>query len=604
MHKPKYCLFYDNHTMKACPEVGDNFDVEKFTDRIRACGVDYVTFHARCNQGFAYYDTSIGIKHPSLKYDLFGRFAEACQRKAIALTAYINGGLSNEEGILHRDWLKIAFNGRIYREEKLTAYVRTMCYNSPYRDHLIAMAKEVAQKYPVSGFFIDCLAPHSCVCPICITAMKKSGIDWRNEKEVIKFSEFSAIRLSRDIANALRKINPEFLLYFNNPPFEALADIANYYECECLPTGHWGYDYLPNMSHYIRTIRPEFPILNMTGRFNDWGDFGNLRTEAGLAYDLLYGLANGMRPNIGDHFHPSGKINHAVFDKIEKIYKMLQAREPWYDGAKNLTDIAIVFPKHIDDIIGDASICGASRMLSELKCQYNIVSECSDWSQYAVLVIPDSVVFNAETAHRVKAHISAGKTVIASGDSGLNPEKTGFALKEAWAAQYLGPSKLNPAFFERPESFSENLPDMPMAIYAAGNEVVPLPGATITSRVIKAYYNYHWDGEYSYMYNPPEKTLDTPFLIVKDEIAYFSFRIFEGYYNQAPWHLRELFKNVLKKFLPRPILRTEGLPSFSRVFVTEQPGRRIVHLLAYIPELRGKTQVIDEPITITGAKLS
>ncbi|MDD5729277.1 MAG: hypothetical protein PHV59_12010, partial [Victivallales bacterium] len=41
-----------------------------------------------------------------------------------------------------------------------------------------------------------------------------------------------------------------------------------------------------------------------------------------------------------------------------------------------------------------------------------------------------------------------------------------------------------------------------------------------------------------------------------------------------------------------------------RVFVTEQPGRRIVHLLAYIPELRGKTQVIDEPITITGAKLS
>ena len=33
MHQPKYCLFYDNHTMPACPDVGENFDVETFIDR-------------------------------------------------------------------------------------------------------------------------------------------------------------------------------------------------------------------------------------------------------------------------------------------------------------------------------------------------------------------------------------------------------------------------------------------------------------------------------------------------------------------------------------------------------------------------------------------
>lgn len=31
MHNPKYCLFYDNHTMPACPDVGENFDAELFT---------------------------------------------------------------------------------------------------------------------------------------------------------------------------------------------------------------------------------------------------------------------------------------------------------------------------------------------------------------------------------------------------------------------------------------------------------------------------------------------------------------------------------------------------------------------------------------------
>ena len=32
MHQPKYCLFYDNHTMPAIPDIGENFDVEAFTD--------------------------------------------------------------------------------------------------------------------------------------------------------------------------------------------------------------------------------------------------------------------------------------------------------------------------------------------------------------------------------------------------------------------------------------------------------------------------------------------------------------------------------------------------------------------------------------------
>ena len=141
MHQPKYCLFYDNHTMPACPDVGANFDAEAFTDRIKRCGVDYLTFHARCNLGMAYYDTKIGIKHPSLKYDLFGKLADACQRKGIALTAYINGGISSAEGVLHREWTTLYFDGREYREPRFTPYVRTMCYNTPYRDHLIAMIR-------------------------------------------------------------------------------------------------------------------------------------------------------------------------------------------------------------------------------------------------------------------------------------------------------------------------------------------------------------------------------------------------------------------------------------------------------------------------------
>ena len=75
-HKITYGLFYDNHTHMENPDVGRDFDAEYFTDQLLRCGVNYLGFHARCNTGMSYYDTKIGTKHPSLKYDLFGELAK------------------------------------------------------------------------------------------------------------------------------------------------------------------------------------------------------------------------------------------------------------------------------------------------------------------------------------------------------------------------------------------------------------------------------------------------------------------------------------------------------------------------------------------------
>ena len=590
--------------MKACPDVGAGFDVEEFTDRIKACGVDYLTFHARCNMGMAYYDTEIGIKHPSLEYDLFGKLAEACQRKGIALTAYLNGGISNEEGLLHRDWTTLYFDGRAYRENRTDPFVRTMCYNSGYRDHLIAMVKEIAVKYPVAGFFLDCLAPYKCICPTCIKEMKERGIDWNDEQEVEKFSEFSMLRLSEDIGQVAKAVNPDFLLFFNGPSYEKADNCNTYMECECLPTNPgWGYEYLPVMAHYMRTLGDK-PVLNMTARFYDWGDFGGLRSQAGIEYDLLYGLANGMRPNIGDHFHPRGDSNNAAFDLVESIYSKLQQYEPWFDGAKNVTEIAIVYPKSITEIRVDNELRSVTRMLSELKMQFDIVTEFCDWSKYEVLILPDSVQLSNESAKRIKAHIEAGKAVISSAWSGLDKDKKQFVLEKEWGVKFVGDNDSDPAYFKPEKEFSQSLPDMPLALYAMGTEIKALPGTTFGAKLIKPYYNRHWDGEHAFFYNPPDKVTNMPLLTFCGTVAYFSHAIFTGYYKNAAKHLRGLFADVLKKFLPVPMLHTENMPSFARAFVTEQTNRKIVHLLSYVPELRGDTQIVEESIKLADVKIS
>jgi hypothetical protein len=602
MHIPKYALFYDNHTMMACPDVGANFDVEAFTDRIKRCGVDYLTFHARCNQGMAYYDTKTGIKHPSLKYDLFGKLAEACQRKGIALTAYLNGGLSHAEGVQHPEWISVSFDGRVYTEKRFNPFVRTMCYNTPYRDHLIAMVKEIAQKYPVSGFFIDGMSGFQCICPICVKEMKERGIDWNNEDEVKKFSRFSAIRLSKDIAMAAKAINPNFLLYFNGLGYEDQAEFNTYNDVECLPTEGFGYEFLPVMSHYVRTIGSK-PVLNMNGRFYAWGDFGGLRPEAAIKSELLYGLANGLRPNIGGHFHPRGDLENAVLDRIEKIYKYLQTMDTWYDNAKNVTEIAIVC--QIPDNLYTAKIRASVRMLEELKQQFDVVTELSDWSKYKVLVIPDDIVFTEETARRVREHIAAGKAIISTGSSGLNKEKTQFVLEKEWGVKYIGENDFDPAYFTAGKKFNSSLPDMPVSLYCSGIDIEPLPGTKVEANLIKPYYNSGWDGEYAFYYNPPDKVTDKPALTINGKVAHFSHRIFTGYGKQAPVELRTLFSNVLNSFLPQPLLKCNNLPSFCRAIVTEQPGRKMVHILSYVPEVRGSgTQMIEEGVELYDVKIA
>ena len=116
MHTPKWAFFFDFHTMPANPDVGKGFDMDAITDWFVECGVDYVVFPARCNLGMAYYPTKIGIPHPAMQRNLLGDLVEACRAKHVAITGYINVGLSHEEAYRHRDWAVLRSDGRMYGE--------------------------------------------------------------------------------------------------------------------------------------------------------------------------------------------------------------------------------------------------------------------------------------------------------------------------------------------------------------------------------------------------------------------------------------------------------------------------------------------------------
>lgn len=594
MAKFKYGLFYDFHTSTTIPDVGANFDVDKFTDQVKACGVDFLTCHARCNQGNAYYDTSIGTRHPSLKFDMFGDLAKACRRKGIKLSAYMNGSLSDEELIAHRDWMTVFVDGSTVRP-KNGPWARVACYNSPYRDHLRNMVLELLRKYDVDGFFFDCLMPFPCVCDHCIEEMKELGYDYTNKESARKFSDVSVARLCNFLHDAIRNEKPDALIYFNSRPFETIADMSSHLECECLTTT-WGYDYLYTHAHYLRTVAgSDKSVMNMNGRFHDWGDFGGLRSEIGLEYDLFYGLANGMRPDVGGHMHPRGDLDMPVFNAIRNVYKNIQQYDKWCDNAVNHAEIAVVTGRNSSGSVDfNSPVESAVRLLDELKYQFDLVSDFIEWDSYKVLIFPDTVKFTKEIAERVEQFIKNGGKVLATARSGMPAGNAVVSELEGWPVKYGDPLPVAPVFFNPAGDFARDLPAMPLSVYAGGMTVEPLPGTSIEMYVVKPYSNIGWDGLRSNFYAPPQCETEYPFIVANENVIYCSCEIFSGYARFAPHNLRKLLGNMIGRLLPEPKLKAPLLPSFARAFVQTSGSDKLVHILAYAPEIRGKSNALED----------
>ena len=601
----KYALFYDFHTMATIPDVGTKFNTMKFIGQVKSCGVDFLTWHARCNQGNAYYNTRFGQRHPSLQFDMIRELGKACRREGIKFSVYLNGYYSDEELIHHRDWMAITKKGEILRGYGGPGgfsgpWARGVCYNSPYREHLKNMVQELLD-YPVDGFFFDCLYTPECVCEYCVREMKEKGMDCMDPEAVHQFGLFSVRRLCKELNDLIRSMKPDSLLFFNARPFEEIVGMASHLECECLPTSQWGYESLPVYAHYMRTVSKGKMILNMPGRFNDWGDFGGLRTAEGLEYDLFYGTANGMRPDIGGHFHPRGDLDLPVFDRIREVYRNLQQYDEWVFDAVNEPEIALVY--HCTDSANrpqGIAVESAVRMLTELKIQFDLVTEFSSWDQYKLLIFPDDVIFTDEIVKRVKAHLKRGGKILASSKSGLDLAQQRFALSE-WPAEYTGPLEFDPVYFMPAGKLAEELPEMPLSIYAAGTAVKPT--GKVEMYLVKPYLHFGWDGLRSNYYNPPQAIAEEPFLVRNENIIYISAELFTGYAKRAPKQLRQLLGNAIRSLCPDLKLLAPNLPSFARAFVQKQNNTELVHLLAYCPEGRGQASAVEDRIPLLNTDL-
>ncbi|MCD9021631.1 alpha-amylase family protein [Cohnella silvisoli] len=590
MRTIKRAVHIDFHTMPDIPDFGANFDAKAFAKTLKDAHVEYVNVFAKCNIGFAYYPTDIGVMHPHLNFDMFGQTVEECRKVGIGVTAYFNIGLDHEMARKHREWTIENKDGQVIYGDRTANFFRNMCFNSGYRDYALGMILEVAERYPVEGFFLDCMVINPCHGNECLESVRDSGRDPLNDEHVLAFAKEALLDFSKEVKEI---VGPDKFLYLNGLDHADTEGLRTHIEIECLPSG-WSYDFFPAQVAYARNLGQQ--VFYMTGRFNvNWGDFGGLKSKASLLNDCWDALSNGVPTSIGDHMHPRDGLEPTVFKVIGEIYKELERYEPWTDDVRAVADIGILTLAG-----GKLEDChnGAVRMLGELKYTYDIINENHDLSKYKVIILPDNVRVTPVLKPKLEAYIAAGGGIISSGHSGLNPEGTAFALAE-WNMAYDGEDPWNSSYFRMLEDTNGEVPDMLCGIYKQGILLQAKEGAKEIAEYWQPYFNREWDGFHGKFYTPADRYAGRPAVARSGNIIQFCFPIFGAYFEYAANVHKYIVGYSLKQLLPAPLIKCEEIPTTARVTVTAKENKRMVHVKLTHPEPRGKYNVIEDVQTLS-----
>lgn len=602
-------VHFDFHTMPDINNFGEDFSAEKFALMLKAAHVDYVDMFARCNIGFSYYPTRVGIPYPTMRGNMLGDVVRECHKQGISVTGYINAGLNHELSIRHPEWLQMNENGQIYNFAEGGNFFRTVCYNTGYFDHLLEEVREVLA-LGVDGIFLDCFLLRPCYCSACTRDMLARGIDIGDKKAVISFAH----SVRRKVMEAVRAIVPrDKRLFFKGNSEWYGRDINSHFEVVCLPAV-WGYDYFAAHAAFARPLYKE--LVYMNGRFQmSWGDFGGYKGKAAVENDFYDALTQGARPMLGDHLHPAELPEAAVYADLGDIYARLMRYEKYTEGARYIPELAVL----ANSLELDDSTYGATRILSELKYCYDVVHVEGDLSPYKLLVMPDNITVDKPLAEKLRAFLDGGGKIISSGTSGLNSEETGFALPE-WSFQYLGKAPDAGAHrdyiqdggflrYFKLKAPPKELADMRYAEYEPALIIKePENGISLADEYTAVFDKCGYNGRHYVYYTPPakEKTGTSAIAInAEGNVAHVAFELFRAYMTSFAKVFRLAMGELLARFIPDRLIVADELPVTSRVTLTGANDYRLLHVKVTYPEMRGKLGIVEEHNVIAaGKKLS
>lgn len=603
----------DFHTPSGIENLGKDFDADEFGKTIVQSHINSVTVFSRCHHGYSYHPTSVGTMHPGLSFDLLGAQIDALHKRDVRAPIYVTVGWDELAADLHPEWLQVDAAGVVARTrpDDMSSW-RFLDLASPYVDYVLALTEEVLSRYaPADGIFFDIVRQDR----------KSVHSPWRRQTgqrpDLVNHQELYGESLDVErkflerASNLVRGANPHASVFFNSrlrpdrvPELGSRAELPWYshIEIESLPGGEWGYNHYPLFAGYFQSLG--YPLLGMTGVFHtSWGDFGSVKTQPALDYECTRMAATGAACSIGDHLHPSGRLDATLYRAIAATYAKIEAIEPWCTNAVPLADIGVMLTESGPrfNVTGRETDEGVLRMLLEQHRQFQFVDSAADLSKYKVVIAPDTVPFDSTLSAKVKEYLDGGGALLLTHRSGLTPSGESFAptLAEDFGVEYVGDASFNPDFLVIDEAFGEQQSEpFQQVLYERGSEV-RLRGARVLAHVGVPFFSRSPEQFYGHRQSPFHEVSEHPSITRNNNVIYCHSPLFDAYRRHAVPAYRDLVDSLLEQLLEVPLIQTEHLPTTAEVYALRQPdhhNRMIVHIVHAVPQRRGTNIDIVEDV--------
>lgn len=442
-------------------------------------------------RGEAYYPSKVAPPHPELGgRDLLDEVCQAGHRHGVTVYGYVNSLFGGSEFYgTHPDWLQRKLDGSTVDQGEAKAF----CPNSPYRDIIKQVIRELGSSYPIRGLYLDEPSFQSwCACGWCGERYRKEVgeplpdepragdqafarfLEWRSDV----VADFVA-----DCRSALQEAN-DSLSFFAQHAFP-LSSTAH----EHLKELFWGQLSSRMPSYYVGWYRPSFygqDITKVTRHLDlvglePWITFtGQPRWWVGATVSYARHVARG-RPVVPlmeyPHF-PWGvvRLSDDVLE-VAVVDVVANGGEPWFPlyapheidrgGLRVLgrtfqeldrirdrlvepvAEVGVVASRRTAERFGMGSVedryldelVGTVQIVRELHVPYRLLSaevlEDEDLRGLSAVVLPQGACLSEREARVLERYVEAGGLLICTGWSATHDD-TGARRNGSLLEELLG----------------------------------------------------------------------------------------------------------------------------------------------------------------------
>ena len=514
----------DFHTGGFIKGIGKNFDPDEYARTLEENGINAIAIFAKGHHGYAYYNTKIGTRHPGLDFDLMKAQIESCHKRGIAVWVYLSIAIdemygSTQEGQQNnpgQHFIRVS-------AETNTRYVR---------DYTWPMIVECVRDYDIDGFFFDFPGNEAFV------------------QETIKL---------------IRSVKPGIAIAYNHQWDKSREELS---KLDILEIESWMHKQtLYHWQYVARYARGAVPMTAMTTRFwTGWGDFGGIADEAMMRYDAATGLANGCAITIGDQFHPYGRLDPAVYERIGRVMRDVKEIEPLVFGSECIPYVALLKQSE--------PTCAA---LVDAGIHFSVVDELQELSSFKLLVIPDASNISDDYTDKVARYVrQGGKLIICGQPPAEMAELLGIVIDSSVEPE--------PAFIRIDNDVLPTPPGTTVYSYDAMTAVRPADGTSVLAPLVWP-LNHGTPHFVSHRHSPPMDT-DSGYAAITmrtvDEGAavYSAAPLFDTYASMGFTVMKEIAHDLLDILVPPgERLADVTAPAPLEVSLNRQGSRVVVHLV-------------------------